>query len=117
MATPTTVIITPAVKASKKVRRNRSAMSSSVDDAAEGERDLRGQGHDEAVDDADPDQHLDGEDADDERAEAEHRRRRTRAGERGRGHAPCSPLCSARSSTSRMPRLASSRRSLQISAT
>jgi len=87
------------------------------DDALEGERDLGGQRHDEAIDDADADEHLDGEDADDQGTEAERHRHRPRARDGGGGHDPCSPLWSARSSSSRMPRVASSRRSLQICAT
>ena len=60
--TPNTVMRMVAQNASRRVSQKRAGMSSSTIDPLERERDLRGQGDDVAVDQADADQELDQQD-------------------------------------------------------
>src|SRR5262249_34367443 len=87
------------------------------DHAREGGNDVGGHRHDESVDDADANEEFDKGDERDKRTDAEHGRKISVLGKR-RGGAHCfSPSCNFLLSSSSKPRLASSRRSLQICAT
>ncbi len=116
-ATPTTVIITPAVRASRKVRRNRSPRSSSVMTRPNASAICDGSGTMKRL--MTP-MRISTSTARIATTRVPKPSAGGAARERahgGGGHDPCSLPCSARFSSSRMPRLASSRRSLQICAT
>src|SRR5205807_8127395 len=85
------------------------------DHAWKGGDDVGRHRHDEAVDEADADEQFDESDEGDERADAERRRKISVVGKR-RGHRVSASRNFLLSSSS-SPRLASSRRSLQICAT
>src|SRR5262244_2280932 len=79
--------------------------------------DVGGHGHDEAVDQAETNEEFDKRDERDKRTEAERGRKVSVLGKRRRGGHRFSPSCNFLLSSSSNPRLASSRRSLQICAT
>src|SRR5262249_5232719 len=87
------------------------------DHARKGGDDVGGHRHDEAVDDADANEQFDERDERGERSDTDRGRKISVLGKR-RGGAHCfSPSCNFLLSSSSNPRLASSRRSLQICAT
>ena len=87
------------------------------DHAREGGDDVGGHRHDEAVDHADANEEFDKRDERDKRTEAERGRNVSVLGKRRGGGHRFSPSCNFLLSSSSNPRLASSRRSLQICAT